>query len=246
MKNILMCILVSFSSGFTSLTLSQKEIGDIYSTYIEKVHTEEYKNRYHKLPMELNRKKWRWEGKDVMRVIALLEFNRFVKENNIFSEKALCFARSDPEFEYIKTNKIYEYQYTLDVIKHDLHSLNIPEKDFDFVMCNQTLEHVYDPITCLKNIYKVMRSGGILYINVPANNIPHSTPFHFFTGYTSMGLATTIKLAGFELLNIGQWGNKEYMYKMFQSNGWPDYSSLRNYYNDPTCPLITWAFAIKP
>ena len=71
-------------------------------------------------------------------------------------------------------------------------------------MLNQTLEHLYDPILCLNNVFNHMRTGGILYANVPAVNIPHLTPFHYYTGYTATGLGAVVKSAGFEILKIGQ------------------------------------------
>ena len=113
-------------------------------------------------------------------------------------------------------------------------------------MVNQTLEHVYDPILCLKNIYKHMCPGGILYFNVPVNNIPHDTPFHYYTGYTPVCLGAIVKEAGFTILSIGQWGNLDYLQKMYIDLDWPDYTHFNNTAaNDFQRPVIAWIFAIK-
>ena len=161
--------------------------------------------------------------------------------DNVLSFNAI----NDPEYEYLKYNKIHNYQYSADVIKHDLHTLNLDKKDFDFSMINQTIEHLYDPITALKNIYNHTKIGGMFYTNVPSNNIPHSTPFHYYTGITPTGLGAMVKLAGFDILEIGQWGNREYLNVLF-SKGWSDYKySESPGRNEVACPLITWILAIK-
>lgn len=54
-----------------------------------------------------------------------------------------------------------------------------------------------------------------------------------------------IKLVGFDILKIGQWGNKEYLNVLY-SNGWSDYRYSNNPgLNEIDCPIITWCFAIK-
>jgi SAM-dependent methyltransferase len=128
---------------------------------------------------------------------------------------------------------------------YDLHTLSLPKKDYDFAMCNQIIEHLYDPILCLKNIYNHLKIGGMFYANVPTNNIPHSTPYHFYTGITPVGLGCMVTLAGFDILKIGQWGNREYLMKSYESL-WPDYTYSHNPgKNEIDCPVITWVLAVK-
>jgi SAM-dependent methyltransferase len=227
-----------------------EKIIEIYETYIKSNFTDEYKNRYVPLPVERNNKTWRWEGKDFPRVIALLEFERYVVKYNFNIDKLLAInGSSDPEFNYLagRIKTIYESNYEADTVRGDLHSLDLPINDFDFVMANQTLEHIYNPQQCLKNIKKHMKERGYLYINVPACNAPHSEPFHFFTGYTPMGLAAAAYQAGFKILEIGQWGNEEYLVKLWTRNpGWSDYTQLSNPgLNEIHNPVITWGLFQK-
>jgi len=226
--------------------LSNNEITNIYNKYVSVNYTPEYLNRYVPLPLEYNNKNWKWEGKDFPRIISLLEFRKYMIKYDKTFDNVLSFnGASDPEYEYLKYNKIHNYQYSADVIKNDLHTLNLDKKDFDFAMINQTIEHLYDPITALKNIYNHMKIGGMFYTNVPSNNIPHSTPFHYYTGITPTGLGVMVKLAGFDILEIGQWGNRDYLNVLF-SKGWSDYKySNQPGKNEINCPLITWILAIK-
>lgn len=228
--------------------LTDIDIKKIYTTYVEPNNRVEYIHRYKYLPLHKNTiPDWPWEGKDYPRIIALLEFERFVCMNNITCKKGLAINTIDPEWHYLKAERIICIDYDKDRYNHDLHTFNIDDTDFDFVMVNQTLEHIYDPILCLKNIYKHMCSGGILYFNVPVNNIPHSTPFHYYTGYTPVGIGAVAQSAGFTILSIGQWGNWNYLKKMHETLSWPDYTYFNNTaVNDMQRPVITWIFARKP
>lgn len=232
--------------GFHKM-LEEKDINELYNNHIKPHLNEEYRTRYVPLPMHKNKSFWPWEGKDFPRVIAVLEFERFINSHSITSQKALAInGASDPEWHYLPTQKIVTTSYDLDPIKHNLYSLDLEDKDFDFVMVNQTFEHIYDPIGCLQNIYDHMQEGAILYFNVPANSIPHWTPFHFYTGFTPSGVGAIVQAVGFKILSIGQWGNIEYIKKMFSENDWPDYRQFKNPgYNDFSCPVIIWVFALK-
>ena len=95
---------------------------------------------------------------------------------------------------------------------NDLHTF-VAEEKHDFFLFNQTLEHVYNPFMVVKNIAKNLVEGGYVFTSVPTINIPHATPFNFSMWYP-MGLATLFKSAGFEVLEIGQWGNVTYISKI--------------------------------
>jgi SAM-dependent methyltransferase len=225
--------------------LSNNDINDIYNNYVKINYTIEYTNKYVPLPLQYNNKQWKWEGKDFPRIIALLEFREYMLEYNKTFNDVLSFnGDSDPEYEYMKYNNLHNFNYEENE-KYDLHKIDLDKKDFDFAMTNQTIEHLYNPILAIKNIYNHLKIGGIFYTNVPADNVPHSTPFHFYTGITPVGLGAMVKLAGFDILKIGQWGNKEY-FRQMHDKLWSDYTySTRAGYNDVKCPIITWCLAIK-
>ena len=230
--------------------IPHEKIQELYETYVLKNYTDFYKTKYVPLPVHKNNKRWKWEGKDFPRVISLLEFETYVEKYNFKIKDLLLFnGNEDPELDYLE-NRIentYNVNYEEDTVNNDLHSLNLPKKDFDFVCLHQTLEHVYNPYQCLNNIYNHMCEGGYLYVNVPACNAPHSEPYHYFTGYTPTGLAAIAYQAGFKILEIGQWGNIEYMIKLWTRNpGWSEYRELQNPgLNEIHNPVITWGLFQK-
>jgi SAM-dependent methyltransferase len=49
----------------------------------------------------------------------------------------------------------------------DLHSIPLEDNRFDVVFCNHVMEHVNDPIQCMKELYRVMKPGGWAIMQVP-------------------------------------------------------------------------------
>jgi hypothetical protein len=228
-------------------TINSAEIERIYRDLVAVNDNDEYAGRYSKLPLRENNKKWKWEGKDFPRIISLLEFAAMVRRFNLAAKSLLTFTTTDdPELEYLPYLSHYNFDFDDDKVNHDLHTLNVPRRDYDFVMLNQTLEHLYNPFVCLDNVRTFLGPGAIAYANVPSINIAHSTPYHFYTGYTPTGLACVFQSCGFEILEVGQWGNKEYIDRMFKTQGWPDYRALKSFRNDFLNPVITWILARKP
>ena len=52
-------------------------------------------------------------------------------------------------------------------IHFDLHSIPLEENRFDVVFCNHVMEHVTDPLQCMREIYRVMKPGGWAIMQVP-------------------------------------------------------------------------------
>jgi hypothetical protein len=86
----------------------------------------------------------------------------------------------------------------------------------------------------------------MLYINLPAINMAHDTPHHHYVGFTPTGLSCVVKQAGFEIVDIGFWGNTDYINLMFNESDWPDYRKATNYKSEINKEVITWIFAKKP
>ena len=99
------------------------------------------------------------------------------------------------------------------------------KNEFDFFIFSQILEHLYNPFEAVKQIYEIVKPGGYVFTSAPTLNIPHITPIHF-NGFTPMGLAMLFKTANFEIIEIGQWGNYEYISKLWDSHQWLGYDKL--------------------
>lgn len=182
-------------------------------------------------------------GWDAPRAFCVADFKRWVGERGIRPRHTLCTWREDPELVFLPSEATTEIRY--DGVANDLHALDLPEKDYDFVLFSQTLEHLSNPGLALRNLRKHMCEGGHIFTSVPFVNIPHSVPFHF-QHFTPMGLATLFVLNGFEVLEVGFWGNMEYIHRLFYDRKWPGIHELSSVKNEVDRSVQCWILARKP
>ena len=198
--------------------LSEKDINNIY----KKVKlSESYYKKYEKnITVEDS-----LINSDYPRVVSLYDFKEWVDKYKLNTLNTIGTTyKTDPELKYFQKNTIIELKYP----EYDLHKYYEEFKDsFDLFIFCQTLEHLYNPLDCLKNIYKYIKTGGYIFTNVPTINIPHLTPTHY-GGFTPMGLAVLFVQAGFEIIEIGQWGNIDYIVKLFLRHSWPVINDLNS------------------
>ncbi len=73
-----------------------------------------------------------------------------------------------------------------------------PDACFDNVLCNQVLEHVFDPSAFLLEIRRVLRPGGQLVLTIPFIWDEHEQPWDY-ARYTSFGIKYLLENSGFRL-----------------------------------------------
>lgn len=99
------------------------------------------------------------------------------------------------------------------------------DADFDSILCNQVLEHVFNPDDFLGEISRVLKPGGKLLLTVPFVWDEHEQPYDF-ARYSSFGLQALLEKQGFKVLQhkklaadasiLFQLGNA-YLYKITQN-----------------------------
>lgn len=204
---------------------------DIEHLYYNKVNLPDtYFEKYKKLPNFPGNKEYggwnkyrQWAGHDFPRTWCVLDFIEWTKD--IKGNTLAYTCEEDPELEFIE-NKFINKRF-LPYPQYDLHEMPDFDEKFDFFLFNQTLEHLHSPESAIQNIYKNINTGGYVFTSVPTINIPHMTPFHF-SGFTPMGLSVLFEKNGFNVVNIGQWGNHKYIDIMFKKQTWPDYNDLKD------------------
>ena len=69
----------------------------------------------------------------------------------------------------------------------DAHSIPYRDQSFDCVIAQAVLEHVVDPARCVAEIHRVLRPGGLLYVETPFMQPVHGGPYDFLR-FTRSGL----------------------------------------------------------
>jgi len=75
----------------------------------------------------------------------------------------------------------------------------LPDACFDAVLCNQVLEHVFNPEEFLQEIVRVMKPGGRLLLTVPFVWDEHEQPYDY-ARYTSFGLRALLERPGLKVV----------------------------------------------
>lgn len=98
---------------------------------------------------------------------------------------------------------------------------------FDSVLCNQVLEHVFNPSEFLQEINRVLKTGGKLLLTAPFVWDEHEQPYDY-ARYSSFGLRALLEKNGFVLLQHKKLGAdatilfqlaNAYLFKVTQT--WP-------------------------
>lgn len=197
--------------------LTDEEISTLYTTTVRR--PDWYFKQYETVP-QCPIRAWgnSWKDKDAPRCFTVLDFQKWISAHGIVPNRLGYTSESDPELELLSPKEKVFLPYPA----YDLHTLaSHYHTAFDFLLVNQTLEHLQAPHSALQNLYDALVPGGYLFTSVPTINIPHSTPYHY-GGYNPMGLAVLCLAAGFDIVEIGQWGNLRYIHTLFDENGWPD------------------------
>ncbi|SDR83201.1 class I SAM-dependent methyltransferase [Microlunatus soli] len=94
----------------------------------------------------------------------------------------------------------------------------IPTEDdrFDRVICNQVLEHVPEPAQAIRELYRVLKPGGLIFCSAPLFYAEHQRPYDFYR-YTQFALRRLFTEAGFEIASIerleGVFGTTAYQFQ---------------------------------
>ena len=81
---------------------------------------------------------------------------------------------------------------------YDGHKFPFDDETFDSILCNQVLEHVFNPAEFLAEMNRVLRPRGNLLLTIPFFWDEHEQPFDY-ARYSSFGLRALLECHGFAI-----------------------------------------------
>jgi SAM-dependent methyltransferase len=128
--------------------------------------------------------------------------------------------------------------------EYDLCEKPLEVATFDIVIVEQVLEHVLWPYRAVRNVFEMLRPGGIFLVTTPFLIRMHE-PVDC-SRWTERGLKNLLIEGGFnsDHITTGSWGNRACVCSNFQT--WTEWIPWKHSLkNEPKFPLVVWAFARK-
>lgn len=128
--------------------------------------------------------------------------------------KALFSGADYTATDFLQVDKPYDLA-ALDFVGN-LQQLAIVTESYDVVICSQVIEHLREPEQALRELHRVLKPAGRLWLSTPLFFEEHETPHDYFR-YTQFGLQHLLEKTGFQLERItwleGYYGTIAYQMK---------------------------------
>jgi 2-polyprenyl-3-methyl-5-hydroxy-6-metoxy-1,4-benzoquinol methylase len=174
------------------------------------------------------------------RKLLLQKFDNFCSKQNFPKNSTIAVlggSRDEPELEIIKkyTNieKISVFGIDSQSDKYlDLNSKNknIEYINFDFILCAQVIEHIWNVNEFFLNLKSLCSNNTIIYINCPKSNMEHGSPEYFSSGYSVKFLEKNLEKINFEILESGEVGSEVYYKSIHLLQDWLTEEEVLNRY----------------
>jgi SAM-dependent methyltransferase len=149
------------------------------------------------------------------RVVSLAHFAALVNILGLSKQPhtgVISGSLNEPELQFIQSDNVTVLNFDSDrSFDLDKPWFERPSQNFSMTLCNQVLEHVFNPHLAFKNLMHVTRPDGYIYVTIPTINCIHGEPHFYSSGYHPRFLQRLGLENGLEVVTIGYWGSFKYM-----------------------------------
>ena len=110
--------------------------------------------------------------------------------------------------------------------------MDLPDKYFDTIISNNSLEHCENPFLELKELYRSLKNNGIISICIPCDNIKNKfvqsdEHMHLYS-WSPSNLGNILKVCGFKVIETKPFIHKwiPYRYRLKKYISWPIFHVL--------------------
>jgi SAM-dependent methyltransferase len=118
------------------------------------------------------------------------------------------------------------------------------DEQFDIIIADNVWEHLLYPYRAARNVFSMLRPGGI-FINITPFMIRYHAVPTDCSRWTELGMTHFLEEVGFDPAKIatGSWGNAAAVKSNLKT--WSRVGWRRSFPNDPRFPVTVWAIAEK-
>jgi SAM-dependent methyltransferase len=162
-------------------------------------------------------------------------------------------VQDEPELKLISTDSVSFLNFESDnAYDLDLDWRTRTSSGFSFTICNQVLEHVFNPHVAFGNLVHSTRPGGLIYVTIPTINCIHGEPYFYSSGFHPRFLERLAKEHDLDTVGISSWGSAKYLLHAVSGTWLTDRNLRRGLHSrmdirlpsfilsdgrDPDCPL---------
>jgi ubiquinone/menaquinone biosynthesis C-methylase UbiE len=95
-----------------------------------------------------------------------------------------------------------EGQYSKIDYVSDITEIPVDDATFDVILCTEVLEHVPRPVEALREMVRITKPGGRLFLTAPLGSGIHQEPYHFYGGYSDYWYRKFLTEFGCEVVSI--------------------------------------------
>jgi SAM-dependent methyltransferase len=150
------------------------------------------------------------------RVVSLAWLDRLLGSRQLRSQGqvgVISGSGAEPELKLIQFNGVELLNFDQDR-RFDLDTdwSGQPPRNFSLTLCNQVLEHVFDPHQAFRNVIHHTRpGGGLIFVSIPTINCIHGEPYFYSSGFHPRFLQRLADANQLEVIGLSHWGTPKYM-----------------------------------
>lgn len=142
------------------------------------------------------------------------KFMRYIaKKYDVQGKKILDIGAQDAPYkkyfdklDYYSQDIVQNSEQTIDFVGDINEGINaISSGSFDYIICTQVLEHIKEPKKAFKEFYRILKSGGKLFLTTHLCFEEHMIPHDYFR-FTRYGLRYLGESTGFDVEHVSPHG----------------------------------------